>query len=438
MKNLRAAALALMIALATSATAAVEASTTHVRVRVHAAAAVTASNATDKPSLALSNPVNRGVAVGQWTNLESNNYSIADPCKPQEWTVKQAKAAALQLHFASINLAGHKLIVSAPNGSFAQEFSSESALHNVTTKTIPGSTAKISFQPSALNTRTSAGVAVAGSCDSKLMRPSFTLDKVSAFWSQQMKVKKEAICGKNTVKNPTCLGGDMYAKSKAVMHLMQGAADGKIYVCTAWLWGNIGYIITNNHCIQDSTELLSATFEFQEDIGCDDDYSFHNCKFDGALIGFMDLRFVKTSTVHDYSLLMIRNPRLANQIVQKYGYLKLQRAPVKVGDQIYIPQHPNGNAKKIASTDDDSDTSVAKIIAVGASASDGTTTFGGLVQYAADTDHGSSGSPVISRTSNAVVGLHRLAGNCANSGTSADSLISELDMFLPGIDGIQG
>ncbi|TYZ59421.1 hypothetical protein PybrP1_001042 [[Pythium] brassicae (nom. inval.)] len=434
MKNLRAAALALVIALATSA---VKAGATQVHVRVHAAGAATAGNATAEPSWTLPVPVDGGLAVGRWTNLESNNYSIADPCKPQEWTVKQAKAAALQLYFASIDLAGRKLIVSAPNGSFAQEFSSESALHDVTTKTIPGSAAKISFQPS-VPSRGAAGVAVAGSCDLTLMRPSFTLDKVLVLWSEEMKVKKEAVCGKNTVKNPMCLGGDMYAKSKAVLQLTRTRPDGKLGSCTAWLWGKTGLILTNNHCIQDGSQAANVTLTFQRDIECNADCTFQTCTVTAVLFGvFGEVKLLKTDPVYDYTVLMITNKQKAADIVKQYGYLKLQRSPAKMGDQIYIPQHPNGNAKKIASTDDDSGTSIAKITATDASLKSGTATFYNLIKYSADTDHGSSGSPVISRKTNAVVGLHRLGDGCGNAATSADTLIDELDMYLPGIDGIQ-
>ncbi|TYZ63701.1 hypothetical protein PybrP1_004036 [[Pythium] brassicae (nom. inval.)] len=412
MKNLRDAGLALVVAFATSATLDVEASTTHLH----------------------------------WTTLESDNYSIADACKPQEWAVKQAKVAALQLHFASLDLAGHKLVVSAPDGSAAQEFSSESALHDVTTKefssesalhdvttkVIPGSAAKISFQPS------TGGATAAAACGPGRLSPSFALDKVLGLWSNKLNVKKEAQCGVVTVKNPQCFTGEMYKMSKSVLQFSRAKPNGEIGVCTAWLWGKTGLVLTNNHCVQVSAQTLNATLLVHKEIDCKADCTIATCKVAAAVYGWWgEIRLLKTNEVLDYTLLQITNKQKVADLVKNFGYLKLQRAPTKVGDQIYIVQHPNGHAKKIAATDDDSGSKAAKIESTNFRMKLGANFQNGLLKYSADTDNGSSGSPVISRSSNAVVGMHRAGRTCENVATPANVLLDELEMYLPGIDGVK-
>ncbi|KAE9139545.1 hypothetical protein PF006_g13722 [Phytophthora fragariae] len=73
-----------------------------------------------------------------------------------------------------------------------------------------------------------------------------------------------------------------------------------------------------------------------------------------------------------------------------YGYLQLRESGPVVNESTYVPQHPDGNAKRIVSTVDGGSDST--ILSVGEDGSCGTDQVG----HDADTQGGSSGSPLLS------------------------------------------
>jgi hypothetical protein len=97
--------------------------------------------------------------------------------------------------------------------------------------------------------------------------------------------------------------------------------------------------MTNYHCIETNEDALNTEYEFMaEESTCtaiDGDCSM--C-LRGEIFDAESL--VLSSTTKDYALV-----RLAGNPIFHYGYLDLDPDVAVVGDEIYIPQHPNGRAK---------------------------------------------------------------------------------------------
>lgn len=360
-----------------------------------------------------------GYIVGNWTTLDAKEYEIKS-CAPQVWNVTKKKVTSLWLRFSAIRASGDQVIVSAANGSSAQVY--DDVPTGVTTNPIKGKALKIEFRPSS---DPSKGCAATG------VTPSMEVDAVGYQWSKEMLVTKENICGaKDTMKNAICAttGDDaqktMYQKAKAVIRTERTREDGALVTCTAWLWGNKGHMVSNNHCFSSQAMVDKTNFQFMvETPACDGSCNPGSCPVAQKLVGAGNVQFIKSDSYLDYSVLKITNDPAS--YISKYGYLKIRfAAPVK-GEEIYLPQHPYGGPKKIAMTDDDADKSAATIKDINYQITLSGQTYSNLVGYAADTAGGSSGSPVLAKKDHSVVGLHRI-GDCNNAATSSGFLAGPL------------
>eukprot|EP00644_Phytophthora_capsici_P001508 jgi/Phyca11/104812/e_gw1.10.235.1 len=254
--------------------------------------------------------------------------------------------------------------------------------------------------------------------------------------------EERAICGSaDTMKNVVCFssGSDedkiMASKAKAVMRTQRIREDNAIVTCTAWLWGNQGHIISNNHCFSSQEMVDAAKFEFDvQTTGCGDDCTFATCPIGKTLAGKDNIKFIKSDATLDYSVMQITND--AASYVSTYGFLQLRTTAPTKGEEIYIPQQPKGGAKKITKTQDDADSQAAVVLNLDFSIAVKGVTYSHLIAYSADTEVGSSGSPVLSRVDNSVVGLHRI-GECDNAATPSDKLVTALHGIVSGNDGIK-
>ena len=234
------------------------------------------------------------------------------------------------------------------------------------------------------------------------------------------------ICGVDDSQEARCYAdsGAAYQNSRAVARLL---INGQ-FACTGWLVGPEGHLLTNEHCIQDAGDAQNVNVEFMaEGASCDADCnSWFACP--GTLVA-TSARFITASRVHDYALV-----KLSPAVAQTYGYLRLRRSGPRAGESIYVPQHPRGAGKRLVvkSTEpEDQQTAppgVAHINTTSAPACDGGANR--EVGYAADTDPGASGSPVIAATDDAVVALHH-CGGCPNRGIPIDQIIKDLGRKLP-------
>lgn len=218
----------------------------------------------------------------------------------------------------------------------------------------------------------------------------------------------EAICSGDDKEQIICYNGtEMYNKARAVCRLILNGTS----LCTGWLLGSEGHLMTNNHCIGNSSTAQNTDYVFN--------YQNNNCNGTSPAVSDVvatSATFIKTSGSLDYTLVKLPvNP------TGTYGYLSLSPVVASAGDRIYIPQHPGGRRKEIAVN---TSTGPAVVNCSGNCGSRSTT-------YLADTEGGSSGSPVIDYNSNYVIAIHNTGGCPNGSNGRSDQLISSIGSDMP-------
>lgn len=399
--------IAALLLLASTATSETLATRIHVRISspdaVGAATTPAPSSSADE-TITTANPL---LEVGKWEPLDAALYKLS-ACAPQSWNVTRKGASSIALRFSSADISpDDQLIVSAEDGSSPQQVGSSS----LTTLPISGSTVKLEFRPSTKG------------CKATGKAPSFALEALGFEWPENKIINKESVCGKNTFKDAVCFKmqyPDEYEASRAVARTVFTSGNSS-FLCTVWLWGNKGHLVSNNHCFSSQQIVDTARFEFLFQAStCNQTCPLSGCPIAETLVAKGNVRFIKSDPKLDYSVLQITNN--AKHYVDKYGYLQLRNGNPRLRERIYIPQHPAGKPKKIAITDDDNDSKAATITRLNQKVrTEDNITMSGLVGYQADTEGGSSGSPVILRGSNLVVALHH-HGGCANTGTPSNLL----------------
>jgi len=234
----------------------------------------------------------------------------------------------------------------------------------------------------------------------------------------------DSICGKDDRRNAICYKStfaDRYKKARAVARLL---IKGR-FACTGWLVGR-DILITNYHCIDSLYDVQNTDFEFMaEESGCstsqDGSWFTHRSTqiFDGVAL-------LASSKKNDYALI-----RLESNVGDTFGYLTLDNRYAKIGEEIYIPQHPSGRPKEIGIFDTNASNGRCNIKS---KRDRGCTGGAHSVMYSCDTQGGSSGSPVIAVSSNKVIALHNCGarGACAgNKGVPVPDFYSEISKFLP-------
>ena len=249
----------------------------------------------------------------------------------------------------------------------------------------------------------------------------FEITKVAYGYSEERIMKElnatsaqnKSICASDNKEQIICYQGtEMFEKAKAVCRLLVGGTS----LCTGWLLGSEGHLMTNNHCIGSASSAQNTDFMFN--------YQNQNCS--GSSPASSDVvasssSLIKTNSGLDYTLVKLPvNP------TNTYGYLSLSPVVASPGDRIYIPQHPGGRRKEI-SVRTDSDPTPGGFSRVYQSTLSG----GRQLTYYADTEGGSSGSPVIDYNSNLVVAIHNTGGCPNGSNGRSDSLISAIGGDMP-------
>jgi hypothetical protein len=229
---------------------------------------------------------------------------------------------------------------------------------------------------------------------------------------------EKAICGADDSLNAKCYESSepqAYDKARAVTRLMINGSG----ACTGWLVGSQGHVMTNNHCIGTAGDAANTTFDFMaEGSTC-----ATSCRSWGGCPGTVAAdtsTLIKTSSNLDYTLVL-----LPTNVSATYGYLQMREDGGVLGERIYIPQHPAAWGKHIA-MNDGADPAIITTLSAPACTGVGYSDVG----YFADTQGGSSGSPVLGYSDHAVVALHHCA-NCPNRGVPIDLVINDLGSSVP-------
>ena len=246
----------------------------------------------------------------------------------------------------------------------------------------------------------------------------------SAAFMQPMSEKeksKKRIIGESNFEKIRNLADSkkIYNTSRRVAFLLLGDEGGS---CSGSLVGP-DLILTNAHCVMDlntkaqydvTTIKINMEYLSENQIG----------NFQAQVVGP-----VAVNPDLDYALL-----RLNNKIGKHYGWLELDDTTPTSGNVMVI-QHPYGREKEVSRVDSE----IAQYDQV-------------VLHYYADTEPGSSGSPVFSENGRKIIALHRagtcreenidtVAGGCKiydfNEGVNIGLIKNQIKQYLPGcaIDG---
>ena len=233
----------------------------------------------------------------------------------------------------------------------------------------------------------------------------------------------ESLCGGDDSEWAKCYQTSeptVYDRSRAVARLFIGGTS----ACTGWLVGSEGHVMTNEHCIGTNNAAQNTTFEFMaEGSSCTT-----SCSSWGACPGTIAATtstLVKNDAALDYALV-----KLPNNPSSTYGFLQMRSSGATLGERIYLPQHPAAWGKKIALRAGSANATVTSVNESPCSGGPGD------IGYMADTQGGSSGSPVIGYSDHTVVSLHH-CGGCNNTGVPIDAVVASLGSLAPA-DSVSG
>jgi V8-like Glu-specific endopeptidase len=226
----------------------------------------------------------------------------------------------------------------------------------------------------------------------------------------------KSICGVDDKRDAACYstGSLPGSRSAPIARLLISGSS----LCTGWRVGAGDRMLTNNHCFRTSSQARATEvwFNYQRTT-CGGTTNATTTKVAGSSV-------LRTSSTYDYTLFTVASP----STISGFGFLSLDvRAPV-TNEGIFIVQHPAGRPKQIGWTSDRDGSAGCRVNV--ASATGGAT--GSDLGYFCDTEGGSSGSPVLARSSGKVIGLHHLGG-CTNQGVRIDKIWPQISSYFSGV-----
>src|SRR4051794_31903490 len=305
-------------------------------------------------------------------------------------------ASYVKLHFSRMTmLPGDYLTVSNPSGTESYRYDAPSALTAAPidrwAMSITGDTAVLEMH------HTSPVTSLLGSLGVQVdqVAKGFSRTEQAKVPSDQLERpgqtgREESVCGSDESLDAVCYKSAdpvAYTRSKAVARLLINGTE----LCTSWRIGPHNRMITNNHCLDNSSDAYDTEVWFNYQCAVCKGYdTFQPTKVWGDKV-------LATDHTYDYTLFTVSD----FGAVQKFGYLTFDTARPAKGQELYVPQHPAGEPTRIAG-------------ALGEAASTcvvADNSYTGYapnsdVAYYCDTEGGSSGSPVLSRSTNRVVALH--------------------------------
>ncbi|KAF4128756.1 Trypsin-like peptidase domain [Phytophthora infestans] len=337
-----------------------------------------------------------GIAIVGTTELLDVNVTAGTS---HEDLISYEFASYIAVHFAGFNLPeGDSVVISSPdvNVAVSHTYTGRGRQQTGTfiASFVPGNSVTVTY--------TSVGPASAGQGY-----------RITGFSRGYPTMHHESVCGDGDQSLPAkCYAPgtnlsehlpDAYTKAQAVARLLVNGT----YLCTGWLGGSEGHLFTNHHCFEQEDWVLTTDIEFAAESSSCSEQCETQLGCPGTLVATASTLIADSEDI-DYSVVQL--PDCVD--LSPYGYLQMRESGPVVNESIYVPQHPDGYAKRIVSTVDRGDSTT--VLSVGKDGNCGTE----QVRHNADTKGGSSGSPLISSKDNLVVGIHH-CGGCAN--TAIDS-----------------
>ncbi|POM60096.1 hypothetical protein PHPALM_31086 [Phytophthora palmivora] len=244
--------------------------------------------------------------------------------------------------------------------------------------------------------------------------------RITGFSRGYPTMREESICGDGDQSLPskcyapgTNLSEELpqaYKKAQAVARLLINGS----YLCTGWLGGTEGHLFTNHHCFEQADWALTTDIEFGAESSSCSDQCETQLGCTGKIVATTSTLIADSEDI-DYSVIQL--PDCVD--LSSYGYLQLRESGPVLNESIYVPQHPDGYAKRIVSTVDGGDkTTIRSVGQDGACGID-------QVGHDADTKGGSSGSPLMASSDNLVVAIHH-CGGCTNTAIDVRTVLTDL------------
>jgi len=379
-------------------------------------ASVASAGIAQKLRIADQRPVD--IRIGATARHVGKIYEISTP-----------DAAFIKVHFDHFNLPkGLTLEVSSPDGSEVYRYSSDhrdgytvdralghDGVNSFSAMSISGSVARLRLVGTAPKRSTAAqGVIISRYLEGF---PEDMLSEMTAEGLLTSGVTPQAICGVNDKRAVACYqstDATAFDRSRPVAKLVLGSGGS----CTAWRVGPDNRMFTNNHCFTTTSEVAASEVWF----------NYQNTTCTGTTVGAVtkvagDV-MLRTDATLDYSLYTVKS----FSTISGFGYLGLDVRVPTTGEEIFIPQHAGGRVKELAVVSDQNGGGRCQIDTATQNGN-GTNTDSG---YKCDTEPGSSGSPVLARSSNNAIALHHLGG-CNNSGAQFAKIWPQVSTHFGGI-----
>ena len=347
-----------------------------------------------------------------------------------QFTISKPGASFIKVHFEKFNLPeGAYIEVANLDGSEVYRYSKdkrspftydveagEDGVSSFSAMSITGDTAMVRLVGKDANFKSNIHSAVVGS-----FMQGFSEQEIEELMSQPVQansigdVSIESTCGVNERRDVACWESTHpveFERSRPVARLLINGSG----LCTAWRVGADNHMFTNEHCVNSQSTLQNTEVWFN--------YQATSC---GGSIGTTTKvtgnTLLQTDFTLDYTLFTVDN----FAAIQGFGHFGLAVREASDQEVIYIPQHGAGNPKELSIESDQNTGGVCRVDDVNA---DGRGT-GTDIGYFCDTIGGSSGSPVLVRSTNNVIALHHLGG-CTNKGAKIAQIWPEVSNFFGG------
>lgn len=398
----------------------------------------------------------RPITVGEHVQLELETphpYTASGAAAPElTWSdrIVHPGATYVAIHFARFELApGDYVVVRSPDGRQKWEYRGRGKRDLGMTKDgffaahIKGAEAVVELY--------TAGDGAAFGYRIDLYGRGYNDQEIRDLWDQGLgeilnlpmpQGFDESVCTADDTEEVKCYQATepaAYANARAVARLLlNGSAH-----CTGWLVGTEGHLMTNEHCITSQSQTDNIDFEFMaEGATCQT-----NCASSLACPGVVEASggtFVTDDAPLDYALVIPdTSTGSGTDLPATYGFFRLRQSGAVLDERIYLVQHPAGWGKRFAMVSSYPDDVTAGGFNYASSLNEDACSGGpGDVGYWADTQGGSSGSPVIGYSDHRIVAIHHCRGTAfctsgnpgtddRNRGVPIQDIITDLGPLLP-------